>query len=201
VALADPDALRFLQPVGKGLALALGVFLLVGLVLPRGWRVERAVVIAGPPERISPWLSDLHRWQDWSVWTKAMDPSVRHAYWGPEQGVGAGWSWLGLTMGRGKVTITSADPRRGVTLDEAIESDQVNAHASLTLTPEAGGTRVTWVDEGELPLLGGYFRPRVEARLATHLEASLGRLKTVVEGGPADRPRQGTEPAPARSGP
>lgn len=180
-ALEPSRAMRLLRPLGKGLALLLALFLGVGLVLPRTWRVERSVVIAAPPERISPYLLDLHRWQEWSPWTRALDPLVRHAYSGPRSGVGAGWSWLGPTMGRGSLTITWADARTGLRLDQAIESDRVNAHAELRLVPTAEGTRVTWVDEGELPLLGGWFRGRVEARLGRSFEAGLGRLKALAE--------------------
>ena len=173
--------MRILRPLGKGLAIALGLFLGVGLVLPRSWRVERSVLIAAPPERIAPLLVNLRRWQEWSPWTRALDPQVRHTYWGPESGAGAGWSWLGPAMGRGKLTITWADPHRGLRLDEAIESDQVNAHAELSFLPDGAGTRVRWVDEGELPLLGGWFRGRVEATLGRHFEAGLGRLKALAE--------------------
>ena len=79
--------------------LALGV----GLALPREWKVEQQVVIHKPPARIHPLLFDLRRWQDWSVWTRAMDPQLRNTYEGPQDGVGAKWLWLGPKMGRGRI--------------------------------------------------------------------------------------------------
>ena len=96
--------------------------------------------------------------------------------------MGAKWLWLGPKMGRGRIEIVASDPRRGIDLDEAIESDVVNAHASLTFVAEGEGTRVTWRDEGTLPLIaGGFFRGTVEEMLNTHFAAGLLKLKTAVE--------------------
>jgi hypothetical protein len=173
----------------RRLAIALiGLLVLVtaaGAMLPRAWRIERAVIIAAPPERVYPLLASLRRWQDWSVWTKELDPQVRSVWEGPESGVGAKRSWLGPTMGRGRTEITAAHPSRGIEVDGAIESDTVNARAALTLRPEGAGTRLTWVDEGTLPpVLGGWFKPMVEGRLGRNLEVGLERLKALVEAQP-----------------
>jgi uncharacterized protein YndB with AHSA1/START domain len=154
----------------------------VGAALPRTWRVERSVVIASTPERIFPYLNDLKRWQEWSVWTKAMDPLVRHMFEGPQDGVGARWSWLGPKMGQGKIEIVEADPAVGISLSESIESPTENARATLRFTREGAQTRVTWIDEGTLPwVVGGFFRGTVEEVLSANFETSLNKLKAVVE--------------------
>ena len=134
----------------------IAVTLAVGLALPRGWKVEQQVVIAAPPQKIHALLFDLKRWQDWSVWTRAMDPQLRNTYEGPQDGVGAKWLWLGPKMGRGQLLIVASDPLRGIELDQSIEAEAPNAHASITFTAEGSGTRVTWLDQGTLPpIVGG----------------------------------------------
>lgn len=157
--------------------------LVVALALPRGWHVERSIDIDAPAARIHPHLDDLKQWQEWSVWTRAMDPAVRHTYEGQQDGVGARWTWLGPKLGRGKIEITASSVSDGLQLDESIESEHVNGHASIRL--EARGdetTRVTWIDEGELPLImGGLFRGTVEEALGQQIEASLAGLKTLSE--------------------
>lgn len=153
----------------------------VGLVLPRSWEIERSVVIDAAPERIAPLVFDLHRWQDWSVWTKALDPLVRNTFEGPADGVGAKWLWLGPTMGRGRIEIVAADPKRGIELVQALESERVNSHGTIAFSVEGNSTRVTWIDRGELPLLGGFFKSSFETRLGENLEKSLAKLKTLVD--------------------
>jgi hypothetical protein len=101
-------------------------------------------------------------------------------------------------MGRGRLEIVEASPALGVKLDEAIESETVNAHASLLFSADATGTRVTWVDEGTLPpVLGGYFRGMIEAMLGTNFENGLKKLKTVVEALPPTVTPPPPPPAPS----
>ena len=164
------------------LAAAVLLALAVGLVLPRSWRVEREVQIFAEPSRVHALLFDLKRWQEWSVWNRAMDPLLHNTYEGPYEGVGAKWLWLGPKMGRGQMMIVASDPLRGIELEQAIESEVVNARASLSLTAEGSATRVVWIDEGTLPLItGGIFRGTVEHELGEHLQASLGKLKELAE--------------------
>jgi hypothetical protein len=153
----------------------------IAAALPRQWRVERTVAVNASVDRVHPLINDLKRWQDWSAWTKAIDPQLRNIYEGPQDGVGARWQWLGPTMGHGSMEITTSDPELGITLDQRLEGDVVNSHASLTYAREGEALRVTWVDEGTLPMFGGLFRGTVEEKLGGHLEASLAKLKQLAE--------------------
>jgi len=174
---------RVLKVAGLGLVVLVALLVVVGLVLPRKWHVERSVVINAGPEHIHPLVNDLKAWQSWAVWTKAMDPEVKDEYGGPASGVGAWWAWNGPKMGHGKMTITKSDVASGVWVDEMIETDdEVNAHGSLTWVQEGGGTKVTWVDEGLLPpVMGGYFVSMIEDMLGDNFQTGLKNLKAEVE--------------------
>jgi hypothetical protein len=175
-----------LRTVAMGVVGLVGVAIAVGLALPRTWRVERAIVIEAPTERIVPAISTLRRWQNWAPWART-DPKAVHHFVGPESGVGARWQWTGPTLGPGALTIVAAAPT-AVDLEAALASEDVNARQRFTFVPEGDGTRVTWVDEGTLPRLGGFFTSSVEARLSRQLEVGLSNLKAVVEREPAPRP-------------
>jgi Polyketide cyclase / dehydrase and lipid transport len=159
-----------------------GAVLTVGALLPRAWRVERSIVIAAPPDKIVPLVTNLRRWQDWSAWTRELDPALRNTFEGPEAGAGASWAWLGPTIGRGQLEITQADAT-GLQLELALEQTSVNAHARLAWSRVEAGTLVTWTDEGRLPpLLGGFFLSVVNHALGDAIDESLRRLKSRVEG-------------------
>lgn len=182
--------------------IALGVLALlllavaVGALLPRQWHVEQSVVIAAPPERIHPFLDDLRKWPEWAAWNKEMDPKVVWTYEDPDRGVGARWAWNGPVMGKGRMEIVESDPAKGLRIDEAIESDTVNAHARFDFAPEGGGTKVTWIDEGTLPpVVGGFFRGMIEDMLRTHFSTGLAKLKAAVEALPPPAP-PAPEPEP-----
>lgn len=170
-----------IKKIAMGVVALVVLGLAVAALWPRTWHVDRSIRIEATAEQIHPWLADLKRWQEWSVWTRAMDPSVHHIYEGQQDGAGARWTWMGTRLGRGQVEITSADPRTGVELDESIESSTVNARASIRYAERDGATVVSWVDEGALPPMMGLFRGSVEARLGAQMEQGLAQLKQAVE--------------------
>ncbi len=173
---------RALKFVGLGLVGLVVVVTVVGLLLPRQWHVEQSIVINASPEHIHPLVNDLKLWQSWAAWTRDMDPEVKNEYGGPASGVGAWWAWQGPKMGLGKMTITKSDVASGVWVDEMIETrEAVNAHGSLTWTQEGGGTKVTWVDTGTLPPMGGYFVGMINDMLGNNFEQGLKNLKAEVE--------------------
>ncbi len=178
-----------LRKIAIGVVVSAGLFIAIGLVLPRRWHVERAVLINAPSVTIHPFVADLHLWQDWSVWAKD-DPQVRNSFGGPSEGVGATRSWFGPKAGHGRMEIVSEDHRVGVEIDQAIESEKVNAHMSVAYLARGSDTHVTWVDEGTLPLvLGGYFKSAVESRLGEQLQHSLENLKRKAEAVPVATPQ------------
>lgn len=184
-----------------------------GLFLPRDWSVERSVVIARSPAEIHPLVATPQRWHEWVVWTKGRDAHSRYSYAGPIEGADSERSWIGPVAGQGRIRIGESDPAAGVRITATLESNEPNAHIliryeAVELGGEPGGqrrgqgTRVTWRDEGRLPLpFGGYFRGTLEETLSSMLEESLGRLKELAEQQPPTRPASRSEPATGRLGP
>lgn len=148
--------------------------------IPRAWAVERSITINAPEAKIAPLVVDLRRWQDWSAWNKAADPLARFSYEGPQQGVGARATWLGPVMGRGSIEVTSVIPGY-VSLAQAVDGTQVNAHATFSFRAQGGATVVTWRDSGELPFFGGAFVGTVERTMAIKMDAGLQKMKTTAE--------------------
>ncbi len=167
--------------------LALAVVALVAMVviigLARGshWKVEKTVAIDAPPEAIQPFVVDLQKgWPQWATW-HAMDPKATWTYAGTPGAVGQSMSWQGPEIGKGTLTLTKIEPLL-VAYDGAIESNDVNDKGTLTFTPEAAGTRVVWLDEGDAPpVVGGLFKGMLEAMLGEQFQKNLDALKVVVE--------------------
>jgi hypothetical protein len=176
--------MRILKFIGIGVAALIALAVGIGLTLPREWHVERSVTIQAKPEQVHALVADLKAWPSWTVWDKNMDPDVKHEFGGPEQGVGAWWSWNGPRMGHGKMTITRSDVASGVWIDEMIETDkEVNAHGSITWTAvEGGALKVSWKDDGTLPpVIGGYAKGMIEEMLGSHFQKGLEHLKAEAE--------------------
>jgi hypothetical protein len=181
--------MKLLGRIALGVLGLLVVLAIVGALLPRQWRVEARITIHAPPDRIHPFLDDLRKWPEWAVWNKDMDPKVVWTYAGPDRGVGSRWAWNGPVMGKGRMEIVESDPAVGLTVDEAIESETVNARAKLRYAVAGADTTVTWVDEGTLPpVIGGYFRGMIEDMLKDNFGKGLAKLKAVVEALPPPPP-------------
>lgn len=161
------------------LAVALAV---VGFFLPSSYLVKRTVVVNAAPDKLYPLVATPKRWSDWSVWTKR-DPAMKITYFGPESGTGAGWSWDSKTEGKGKMTLTKADPQDGMTYDLYFPDTDSNTHGVMAFTPQGGSTLVTWTNEGDMgrnPLLH-YLAAMMDRMVGPDFEAGLANLKAVAE--------------------
>lgn len=146
------DRLRRVKPMKKvvlGLLLLPILLILVSLFLPSTYRVERSLVIQAPPGAIYPWVAQLKRWPEWTVWNTAMDPTLTYTYSGPAEGAGAEMSWTAKS-GPGALKLTSADPKTGVQYDLNFDNGKFVSKGGVALAAAEGGTRATFYNEGAL---------------------------------------------------
>lgn len=172
----------------------LAVILGGGVLMGRGWQVERSRVVRASPEQLHARLVDLRGWRDWASTDAARDPACTWT-WGGDAGEPGSWmQWSGAPCGQGRVIITDADPRRGVWLDDRLgPPDDAGASTksgseSFTFEAEGTGTRVTWRQEGATRgVAAGWLRPLVERRLEEHMERALAALARLVEAEAGER--------------
>jgi hypothetical protein len=164
--------------VSAALALLVGSFLLVGVVLPGTWSAEAETWIDAPPGRIQPLLASPAAWDAWTPW-----PEIDFRYGGPESGTGATRSWDDPEAGRGSFTIREATPS-SVQYVVEVGDGRFVTHGEFTLTAERGGTRVVWREAGDLgsnPILAWTARSMTR-RHGDELERRLAALRSAVEG-------------------
>jgi len=167
-------------------ALAVAVVLVLALLQPGEVHVERQTEIAATPAAVYGRINDLHRFTEWSPWAK-LDPAMKTSFEGPSSGVGASYSWSGnRNVGKGRLTITDSlpDAQVGMRL-EFIEPFAATNQVLFTLSPSAGGTRVSWAMSGRndfMSKLGSVFID-VEDMLGGEFETGLASLKALAERG------------------
>lgn len=164
-------------------SLGLGVLCIVlaGLILSNQWRVQAEVLIAAPPARIHPLVTDLHRWSEWEA-KKVDDPSVRYDFEGPAAGPGAVRRFVGQRERTGYTRLTRSEPDAGVWFESGLGDGSPTASANIRYEVDHEVTRVIWTDTGTLPsITGPFLRDSVEKRLKFHLQESLKGLKQRVE--------------------
>ena len=80
--------MKLLLKIVGGLAVLVLLLVLVAFVLPRHYKVERAMVMKAKPEAVLAQVADLKVWKNWGVWQER-DPQMKLSYSAPSSGVGS----------------------------------------------------------------------------------------------------------------
>lgn len=164
------------------------VVLVIGLIRPSRFRVERAIDISAPPERIYPWIASFKNgWSAWSDFQKE-DPEMTLTYSGPDEGVGATESWQSRHMGDGYMKILRGDPTHGVDYELSM-ANGFSLEGKIATAAQGANTRVTWSDT--IDMGGNPFKRAmgllIENGMGKTFEQSLATLKQKVESGAAPK--------------
>jgi uncharacterized protein YndB with AHSA1/START domain len=167
-----------------GLIATVAVVLSIGARQGKSFTVERQIVIRAAPEKIYPLLADLHQWRRWSPWENS-DPHLQRFYSGAASGKGAFYDWRGAhRAGVARVAITDTAPPRKIDLTMSFVKPLAStSEGGFTLTPQAGGTRVTWRLHGPLTMRTRLITAFIgmDLLLGSELDKGLAGLKTASE--------------------
>jgi hypothetical protein len=167
-----------------GLLGLVGVLFLVGLFLPRRWRVERSERIRAAPEVIYPLLANFqHGWSRWSPFGPKKYPGIQMAFSGPAEGLGATQSWTGKGAPAGRMSIIEAVPNQR--LRYLMNTAGFEVTGTLSCRPDGEHTVVVWSDEGSIA--NPFFRFAIlfaERAVGKPFEEGLAALKRKIEGAP-----------------
>ena len=166
------------------------VVLLAGLLLfpltqPDTFTVQRSRQIQASPEKLHVLINDMRAFNRWNPYDKK-DPAMQSSYSGPAAGPGASYAFKGNSdVGEGSLTITASTPQQvGMRLDMSAPMEAHN-DITFTLTPQAGGTQVTWAMQGACPyiarLMGLFFN--MDDMIGRDFEAGLASLQQLAERG------------------
>ena len=172
-----------LKKIGLAVLVLVALLLLLAVMRPNSFTVERRVVIQAPPDKIQPLIADFRRWADWSPWEK-LDPAMTRTFGGPPAGVGATYAWKGnKDVGSGTMEVKSvaADKVR-IQLD-FIEPFEGHNTTDFVLAPQGGGTEVRWVMFGPMPFISklmGVF-VSMDTMIGKDFEKGLAQMKAAAE--------------------
>jgi hypothetical protein len=150
-----------------------------------GYSVERSETIDAPTQHVHGLVNDFHRWTRWSPW-EDVDPDLERTFTGPDQGVGAQYSWSGnRKAGAGRMEIVGSSPTAiDVTLDFVKPFKSLGNQVHFSFVPEGERTRVLWRIGGQysglMSVMGRFMN--MEKMIGPDLEKGLRRLKSTAEG-------------------
>jgi len=176
--------MKWLKRVAFAVVAVIALLLVIGLLLPSGFKVQRSMQIAAPASKIYPLVADPRQWKQWTVWNRR-DPAMQMTYSGAASGVGAKWSWQSKSEGNGEMEFIAAVPNERIDYTLAFPEFGMNSRGQLLLVPEGGGTRVTWTNEGDMggSPINRYFGLLMDRMVGPDFEGGLTNLKGLAEKG------------------
>jgi polyketide cyclase/dehydrase/lipid transport protein len=174
-----------------GIVVMLVVLIAVCLVLimmqPAHYQVERSATINAPAPAVFTLVNDFHKWDSWSPWAK-LDPTMKQSYEGAPAGSGAMYSWAGNSqVGEGKMTIIESHPSDLVKIKlEFIKPFAATNATDFTFTPSGNSTNVKWTMSGDNNFVGKAFSlfMNMDKMIGADFEKGLAKMKTVAESEP-----------------
>ncbi len=166
------------------LAIAIAAILVLAATKPNTLRVQRAIGINAPAEKIFPLISDFHQWRSWSPY-ETKDPAMKRTYSGTDSGKGAAYAWDGdknVGSGRMEILETSAPQKIVIKLDFFTPFEGHNT-AEFTMLPQGNGTHVTWVMYGPANFMSRLIQVfmNMDNMIGKDFEAGLASLKKLTE--------------------
>lgn len=176
--------MRYLLRFSFAFAVIVVLLALVGLVLPRSFRVVRSVAIEAPPAAVFPLVGDLAHWRDWSRWY-ALAQELEVKFSATTSGVGAWTEWRSPRDGGGRAEILEALPPEKVRYRMSYVGIPVDTEGTFEVVGTAGGrgTHLTWTSEGKLGWspLARWFGLLLRRAEGQELELGLAALKARAE--------------------
>jgi effector-binding domain-containing protein/carbon monoxide dehydrogenase subunit G len=145
--------------------------------------ITRKQNIDAPTSLIFDQIKDFEQWSNWNPWL--LDEEVSTTMGEQTQGVDGNYSFVD-TNGNGKMTITSIEPDKSITMnmfyDNGITSS--NSEVVMSLEPVEDGTEIIWNIKGEQGLLdkamGAIFGFNMEEEISPKYEEGLKNLEKVI---------------------
>jgi len=157
-----------------------------GFLLPTTYAVERTATIDANPDAIAPYLQDLKKWQDWTIWNSKDNPELETSYAGETAGPGAKMTWTEGDVGTGSLEIAEVGAHGGIVYDLRMAYDMFGdstGKGTITLEPADGKTEVRWTDEMTSDsFVGRWMGVFADMAVGGMLETNLDNLKARVEG-------------------
>jgi effector-binding domain-containing protein len=180
--------MKILKIIGIVLVVVIAIAVIIGLVTPKDYNLNREIVIKSPSNTIFKTISHYSEFPKWSPWQE-LDPNMKTNIEGTDGTVGAKYSWEGNDKaGSGSMEITKIED--GKSVEQALEFLKPFKSSSttyFTIEPAEGGQKVTWGMKGENGFVGRIFMTLMggmDKAVGKDYEKGLANLKTLCEAAP-----------------
>lgn len=161
----------------------IGAILLISLLMPSRYLVEKSTIIKKPVAHVMDKVGNLNFYSQWNPWQQ-MDPTTKSTITGLPKTPGHKYGWEGKKVGIGSLTINSVDEKH-IHFDlEFVKPWSSKAKDNWLFEEWGDGNecKVTWQNSGELPWpVARLMGPVINKQLNHQFETGLKNLKQMCE--------------------
>jgi hypothetical protein len=170
--------------IAVALAIAIAVVLILAATKPNTLRVQRAISVKAPADRIFPLINDFHQWRTWSPYENK-DPAMKRSYDGADSGKGAVYAWEGNNnVGSGRMEILEASVPSMIKIKlDFFKPFEGHNTAEFTMLPQGDVTNLTWTMVGPAVFMSKLMRVfiNLDRMIGRDFEVGLANLKKLAE--------------------
>jgi effector-binding domain-containing protein len=177
--------MKVLKVVGIILVALVAIVVVLGLIAPKNYRIDRSVTIDSPKALVFRHVQFWRNWGDWSPWAER-DSTMQVSVEGADGGEGAIYKWTGdkKLSGKGEMINTGVKPNEQIDYHlNFLEPWPIEADGDVEVADADGGTKVTWSFYGEMSFpwnVTMLFVSR-DKMAGKDLERGLERLKNLCQ--------------------
>jgi len=174
--------MKALKVTGIVLAGVTLIVVVLGLILPKSFKVERSIVIPSNQKEVvfknlSNW-SEFVKWDPWST----RDKNIKLSFSGEEGKIGSSYSWKGNdSVGEGDMKITALAQNQFIESDlHFIKPFKTTNKTVFSMSDEKDGIKVTWSMSGSTPFPINIFMNLffdMDKQVGGDFDKGLNRLK------------------------
>ena len=158
------------------------LLLVIGVLLPSEFKVERSANINVPVEKVFVQVADLNNYVKWNTWSE-QDPEAKVTVSVPSRGEGSIWSWEGEIIGKGSLLIVKLEDGKSIETKVVFyEPKQSEASGFWKFESTEKGVNVSWTLKGNLSYpVERYMGFFIDDILGKDFEKGLANLKKRCE--------------------
>ena len=167
------------------MASIIGVFLILVLVAPKKYDVQRSIVINRPVSEVFDYIKYVKNQDNWSPWKKK-DPNMKQTFTGTDGELGFVSHWVGnKQVGEGEQEIMGIDHNKELRTQLRFLKPWKSVSDAYIRTQQTdpGKTKVTWGFYGSNKIPFNIFMlfMNMDKAVGGDFEEGLGELKEILE--------------------
>jgi ribosome-associated toxin RatA of RatAB toxin-antitoxin module len=172
--------MEILKQIAIGLLIAVVLFIIIGLSLPKETVVERSIIINAPVGAVFNMVNNLKNHEKWDPW-QAADKTMKITYGTVTEGTGASYGWTS-EMVDGTQTITESVTNRSIKVELDLKK-QKTMRGWWNFTAGDKGVLVTKkiVNKAGTCFWSRYINLLTDAEIGRYFSKGLKKLKEVSE--------------------